>query len=92
MVKVISPTFDDKDKAQLTQKGIAWLTVESDSKYYDITFYGLNRLPYEIRLEGGFVFKSNVMIMEELCFDLIEKYLNEAEENGLFEFLTEAAL
>ncbi len=88
MVKIVSPIFDDRDKAQLGQKGIAWLNVESNSKNYCITFYGLNRLPYEIRLEDGFIFESNVMIMEELSFDLIEKYLNEAEKNGRFEFLS----
>lgn len=89
MVKIVSPIFDDKDKDQLSQKGIAWLTIESDSKHYDVTFYGLDRLPYEIQLEGGFIYKPNMIIIEELSFELIERYLIEMEESGQFEFLNE---
>jgi hypothetical protein len=87
MVKIVSPALDDRDKAQLPQKGIAWLTIESNSKVHDITFYGLNRLPYEIELEGGFIFGSSIIIMRELSFDLIENYLEKAEERGYFEHL-----
>ena len=88
MAKIVFPELIDSDIGILPSKGVLDAVIESQGKKYDMSFYGLIRLPYEIKLRGGII-EAGVMIFEELTIQAIENGIERAEKEGVFKRLVE---
>ena len=86
-VRILAPEYDERAKDELATKGVTWMTVEVNSKSYALDIFGLNRLPYEIALEGGYLMGRNIVLLNELGFEAIMRHLEHAESVGLFDRL-----
>ena len=86
MAKIISGQGFDDDyvRDHLPDKGCIDLVVESEGRQYSVSFYNLVRLSHDLGYNGGKLFETGLILLEELNPNTIEQAINLAEAEGMF--------